>query len=113
MTIASISALRGFPGNLTTYAATKAGLSALTEGIRAELMSTPIRVSTIYPGYIQTEITAQTRRTPLMVDEATGVLAMVRAIEREPARAYVPTWPWLPISMLLRILPLRLLRRFL
>src|SRR5947207_2081045 len=37
VTIASISAIRGMPRNLTTYAATKAGLAALTEGIRADL----------------------------------------------------------------------------
>jgi short-subunit dehydrogenase len=113
VTIASVSGVRGFPGNVTTYAASKAGLAALTDGIRLDLMRTPIRVSTIYPGYIRTEMNAQLARAPFMVDELTGVRALVRAIEREPARAYVPAWPWLPIGIALRVLPSRLLGRIL
>src|SRR3546814_20690226 len=35
--ISSMSAMRGMPRNLTTYAATKAGVAALAEGIRADL----------------------------------------------------------------------------
>ena len=31
-----------------------AGLAVLTEGIRADLLRTPIKVTTIYPGYIRT-----------------------------------------------------------
>ena len=38
VSISSMSAMRGLPRNLTTYAATKAGLAALTEGIRADLL---------------------------------------------------------------------------
>ena len=50
----SISALRGMPRAMTVYAATKAGLSALTEGIRADLIKSrsPIKTSCIMPGYI-------------------------------------------------------------
>lgn len=104
--IASVSALRGMPRNLTTYAATKAGLAALAEGIRAELLDTPIRVSTILPGFIRTEINVKVPRTLFMVDEETGTRALVRAIEREPARAYVPRWPWAPLALAMRRVPL-------
>lgn len=38
VTISSMSAIRGLPRHLTTYAASKAAIAALTEGIRAELM---------------------------------------------------------------------------
>lgn len=37
--------------------------------------------------------------------------ALVEVIEREPARGYVPEWPWRPIAGLLRVLPLSVLRR--
>jgi hypothetical protein len=108
VTISSVSAMRGFPKHLTTYAATKAGLSALTEGIRAELLHTPIRVSTMLPGYVRTEMTAGAKALPFEVDLATGARALVAAIEREPARAFVPRWPWAVLGFAMRHLPLRL-----
>ena len=40
--IASVSALRGLPRTVTTYAATKAGLASLAEGLRLELLGKPI-----------------------------------------------------------------------
>jgi short-subunit dehydrogenase len=111
VTIASIAAVRGLPGASTVYAASKAGLASLTEGIRADVWDTPIRVSAILPGYIDTELSTRARRRPFVVDTATGCRALVRAIEREPATACVPAWPWTPLAWLLRHLPLGLLRR--
>jgi short-subunit dehydrogenase len=111
VTISSMSAMRGMPKNLTTYAATKAGLAALTEGIRADLLKTPIKVSTIYPGYIRSEINEKVKNTPFMVDTETGCRALVKAIERERPEAYVPPWPWTPIGFLMRHLPLRIVAK--
>jgi hypothetical protein len=112
VTISSMSALRGMPRNLTTYAASKAGLAALTEGIRADLLRTPIKVSTIYPGYIRSEINEKLKKTPpFMVDTASGCRALVKAIEKEKAEAFVPAWPWAPLGLLLRNLPLRVVSR--
>ncbi|MDB4974082.1 MAG: family oxidoreductase [Myxococcaceae bacterium] len=111
VTISSMSAMRGMPRNLTTYAATKAGLAALTEGIRADLLKTPIKVSTIYPGYIRSEINERVKKTPFMVDTVTGCRALVRAIEKESAEAFVPPWPWAPLGFLMRKLPLSLVSR--
>lgn len=56
--ISSMSAMRGLPKHLTAYGASKAGLAHLAEGIRADMLLTklPIKVSTIYPGYVRTEI---------------------------------------------------------
>jgi short-subunit dehydrogenase len=111
VTISSMSALRGMRRNVTTYAATKAGLASLTEGIRADLLLTPIRVSTIYPGYIRSEINEKVKRTPFIVDTETGCRALVKAIEREPAEAYVPRWPWAVFGFLMKRVPLRALAR--
>ena len=111
VTISSMSAVRGLPRNLTTYAATKAGIAALTEGIRAELLRTPIRVTTIYPGYIRSEMNSRVKKTPFMVDTDVGVRAMVAAIEREKDEAFVPRWPWVPVGFLMRHLPLSLVSR--
>ncbi len=111
VTMSSMSALRGMPRHLTTYAATKAGLAALTEGIRADLLGTPIRVSTIFPGFIRSEMNEKAKNVPFIVDTETGCRAIVRAIEREKAEAYVPRWPWAPFRVLLRHLPLPVVAR--
>ncbi|MGW5191483.1 SDR family oxidoreductase [Kribbella sp. NPDC004138] len=109
--IASISALRGFPKTITTYAATKAGLASLGEGLRLELMGKPIKVSTIYPGYIRSEMNEHVERAPFIVDTEIGVRAMVAAIEAEKAKAYVPARPWWPLAQVMRFAPLPVLKR--
>ncbi|MFG1907123.1 SDR family oxidoreductase [Kribbella sp. NPDC048928] len=109
--IASISALRGMPKTVTTYAATKAGLAALGEGLRLELLGKPIKVSTIYPGYIRSEMNDRVKHTPFIVDTEPGVRAMVAAIEAEKSKAYVPARPWWPLAQVLRVAPLPLLKR--
>jgi len=109
--IASISALRGFPKTVTTYAATKAGLASIGEGLRLELMGKPIKVSTIYPGYIRSEMNEHVPKAPFIVDTETGVRAMVAAIEAEKAKAYVPARPWWPLAQVMRFAPLPLLKR--
>lgn len=111
--VSSMSAMRGLPRALTAYAASKAGLAALAEGIRAEMLGSNIRVTTLYPGYIRSEMNDRvSQRPPLMVDTAVGVRAMVRAIERESATAEVPPWPWKPLGFVMRHAPLRFVRKF-
>ena len=104
--ISSMSAMRGMPRNLTTYAATKAGVASLTEGLRADMMGKPITITTIYPGYIRSEINEKVKKTPFMVDTETGCRLLVKAIDKEPASACVPAWPWAPLGFLMRVLPL-------
>lgn len=111
VTMSSMSAMRGLPKHLSTYAASKAALAHLTEGIRAELIDTPIKVSTIFPGYIRTELNAGAKKLPFEVTEAEGCKALVQAIEKMPVKAYVPNWPWRPLGFLMRNLPLRLVNK--
>jgi short-subunit dehydrogenase len=109
--IASVSAMRGLPKNLTTYAASKAAIGSLAEGLRMELLGEPIKVSAIFPGYIRSEMNDQVANTPLIVDTATGVRAMVTAIEQEKGKAFVPPWPWAPLARVMKYAPLALLKR--
>jgi len=110
--ISSVLANKGVPGVKAAYAASKAGVSSLGESLRAEYPSGPIAITVIEPGYIESEMTAKSNSTMLMVDNDTGVAAMVAAIERERGRSVVPTWPWAPLVRLLRVLPPRLTKPF-
>jgi short-subunit dehydrogenase len=110
--ISSMSAVRGMPKTLTTYAATKAGVAHLAEGLRAELHGTPIKVTVLYPGYIRSEMNEKVAQsTPLMASTEKGVRAMVDAIEKEKDSAFVPTLPWAPMSVLMRHAPMPLFRK--
>ncbi len=109
--ISSVSAMRGMPRTITTYAATKAGVASLAEGLRLELLGKPIKVSTIYPGYIRSEMNEKVAHTPFMTDTVTGVRAMVAAIESGRAKAVVPAWPWRLLAPAIHSLPLPLVRK--
>jgi 3-oxoacyl-[acyl-carrier protein] reductase len=71
--ISSIVGQRGYRG-LAVYSATKAGLDGLTRALARELGSHQIRVNSVAPGYLRTEMTGSLdeskqekilRRTPL------------------------------------------------
>jgi short-subunit dehydrogenase len=111
--ISSMSAMRGMPKTVTTYAATKAGVAHLAEGLRAELMGSPIKISVIYPGYIRSEMNEKVKNAPFIVSTEKGVAAIVDAVEKEKARAHVPAWPWVPVGAAMRHLPLPVVRRLL
>lgn len=105
VTISSISAVRGFRRAMTVYAATKAAITSLSEGIRIDVRNTPIKVTCIHPGFIRSEINEKVKKVPFIVDTETGCKAMVKAINKEKANSYVPTWPWAWLHWILRIAP--------
>lgn len=110
--VSSMAGLRGLPKAQATYAATKAAVASLGQGLQAELHGTPIRVTVLYPGYIVSEMNdVGDDRPPLMATTEKGVRAMVEAIEKEKRTAYVPAWPWAPLALVLRHAPLAVVRR--
>lgn len=110
--ISSMSAVRGMPKTLTTYAATKAGVAHLAEGLRAELHGKPIKVTVLYPGYIRSEMNDKvTQSTPLMASTEKGVKAMVEAIEKGKDSAAVPGFPWAPLGVVMKHAPMRLFKK--
>ncbi|MEU4312950.1 SDR family oxidoreductase [Nocardia sp. NPDC024068] len=109
--ISSISAVRGMPKTMTAYGASKAAVAAMAEGIAAENVP-GVDVSIIYPGYIASEMNDKAAHPPtFLVDTRTGVRSMVSAIEKRRFKAYTPTWPWLPLSYAMKVLPLSIVRR--
>ncbi|MFC5676539.1 SDR family oxidoreductase [Aeromicrobium endophyticum] len=113
--ISSMSAMRGMPSSMTTYAATKAGLAMLAEGIRSDLIGRKgldIKVTTLFPGYIASEMNEGVQQeTRMMVDTETGCRALVAKIEAEVVDAAVPSWPWAPLGQVMKYAPLGIVRR--
>lgn len=108
--VSSMSAVRGMPRSMTTYAATKAGVAHLAEGLRAELHGGPIKVTVLYPGWIASEMNVG-NKNPLLVSTEKGVRAMVEAIEKEKSSAHVPPLPWAPMSVVLRHAPMPVFKK--
>ena len=111
--ISSMSAMRGLPGYITTYSASKAAIAHLAEGIRADMLVSklPIQITTIYPGYIRTEINEGAKPLPFEVDAETGTTAIVAAIESGVDEACVPSLPWSIVGQAMKRLPLPLVSK--
>lgn len=112
VTISSISAVRGFRRAMTVYAATKAAITSLSEGIRIDVLGTPIKVTTIHPGFIRSEINEKVKTVPFIVDTETGCRAILKAIEKEGANYYVPSWPWSIMIRIMKIMPLSIMKKW-
>jgi len=110
--VSSMSALRGMPKSMTVYAASKAALSHLGEGLRSELLHSPIDVTVLHCGYIASEMNEQVaQQVRFMASTEDGVRAMVEAIEKRRPEACVPALPWSVLAPVMRHAPLGLLRR--
>lgn len=109
--MASVAALRGLGGKITVYAATKAAVASLGEGLRSDLEDTPIAVTTLFPGYIKTAMTDADPSIARPAPLASATAELVRVVDAERARAYVPAWPWAPLSVAMRVMPGGVLRQ--
>lgn len=112
--VSSMSAMRGLPKTMTTYAATKAGVAHLVEGLRTEFYGKPgYDFTVLYPGYIASEMNdgVEAAENKMMVSTEKGVAAMVTAIEKKRASACVPPLPWAPLSVVMKHAPLPVFRR--
>jgi short-subunit dehydrogenase len=112
--VSSMSAMRGMPKTMTTYAATKAGVAHLVEGLRAEFHHKPdYDFTVLYPGYIASEMNdgVAAAENRMMVSTEKGVAAMVSAIEKKRGSACVPALPWAPLSVVLKHAPMPVFRR--
>ena len=112
--VSSMSAMRGLPKTVTTYAATKAGVAHLVEGLRAEFYGKRgYDFTVLYPGYIASEMNdgVEAAQNRMMVSTEKGVAAMVAAIEKKKASACVPALPWAPLSVVMKHAPMPVFRK--
>jgi 3-oxoacyl-[acyl-carrier protein] reductase len=73
--VASVSAIRGNPGQ-ANYAASKAGLLALTRSLALEMARRNVRVNAVAPGFVSTDMTSAL--TPEQVEKATASIPLGR-----------------------------------
>jgi short-subunit dehydrogenase len=90
--IGSLAGYRGLPG-AAPYCASKAALISMMESLRIDLRKEGIAVTTICPGYVKTELTANTTHPkPFMMELDRAAPIIYRAIERKVSEYAFP-WP--------------------
>ena len=89
ITISSVAAEMASPRG-AVYAATKGGVNAFSEGLRREVQSQGIQVTTVQPGFIRTEMTAQVNY-PMPPATVMGDL-ILQLIRRPRRRAVFPRY---------------------
>ena len=108
--IGSVAGVRGLPGS-GSYSASKAGLHAFMEAVRAETYGEPITVTTLAPGYIDTAINQDVKSRPFLIDAEKGASIMADLIERGVGYSTVPRMPWTLLAPLMRVVPTSVLAR--
>ena len=104
--VASVAGWRGMPGN-GAYCASKAGLIAYLQSLRAELRLSQLTVHTISPGYLRTALTAgNTFAMPGLLGADEAASALLHGVARGREHIVLPRRiGWL--SQALSLLPAR------
>lgn len=104
--VVNVASIAGHLGvrNEAVYAATKAALVTFTESLQQELHRTPVRVTLVSPGVIDTPLFERRgapygRRFPRPVGVERMARAIVEGIERDAALVLLPRWLALPIRL--------------
>ncbi len=104
--IASVAGYRGLAG-AEAYGATKAAQINLLESLRASLARRGVRVTTVCPGFVRTEMTAANSfPMPFLVDPEDAARAIADGLERRRTEIVFP----LPMAVLMkaaRLVPVR------
>lgn len=104
--VASVAGYRGLPGS-EAYGATKAAQIALLESLRASLLRRGVRVTTVSPGFVRTEMTADnTFPMPFIVDADVAARAIADGLERGRAEIVFP-WRMAVVMKAARLVPVR------
>ncbi len=89
--IASVAGIRGLPGS-EAYCASKSAVITYCESLRVEMAKVNVKVVTISPGFVRTELTAKNPyRMPFLMDAADFA---PRAVDAMLAGVRYRTIPW-------------------
>jgi short-subunit dehydrogenase len=107
--ISSIAGDRGRVGS-PVYNASKAGLDTYLEALRNRLSRHGVTVTTIKPGFIDTELLKNAARTFWVVSPDEAAARTLDAVARGRQMAYVPP-RWRFVSTIVRLMPSFIFRR--
>jgi len=99
--IAGISSVAGYRGlaGAEAYGATKAGQINLLESLRVHIAGEGVRVTTICPGFVRTDLTAANAfPMPFMIEADTAGRAICAGLERERTEIVFPV----PMAILMK-----------
>ncbi len=108
--ISSVAAFRGMPAG-GVYGASKAAVTTYLESLRAETYSSPILVTTLSPGFIDTPLNRGTKSRPFVISVERGGKLLVDLIEARVEIATVPRWPWSLVARFAGLVPTALIAR--
>ncbi len=102
--IASVAGIRGLPGS-EAYCASKSAVITYCESLRVELSKAQVKVVTISPGFIRTELTAKNPYAmPFLMDAADFAPRAVDAMLAGVRYRTIP-WPMGVVSAVLKLMP--------
>jgi short-subunit dehydrogenase len=105
--IASVAGYRGLPG-AEAYGATKAAQLNLLEALRGSLARHGVRVTTVSPGFVRTEMTEQNEfPMPFIIDADEAARAVADGLERRRTEIVFPL-PMAATMKLARLVPVGL-----
>ncbi|MEO0479960.1 MAG: SDR family NAD(P)-dependent oxidoreductase [Planctomycetota bacterium] len=107
-----VSSVAGIRGRLDRpgYNASKAAQDTYLEALRNRLWRHGIRVTTVRPGPVKTEMTADLGKLPLLIDADRCAKGIVKARSRSAAIAYTP-FLWRPIMNVIQAIPSFIFRK--
>ena len=102
--ISSVAGFRGLPGR-ADYNGSKAAVNTMMDGFRLELKEHGISVTTICPGFIESEMTQRnTFKMPFLLTADSAAQHILKAIGRNK-KSYVFPWQWRALLPLVVRLP--------
>jgi short-subunit dehydrogenase len=108
--VASVAGYRGLPG-AEAYGATKAAQISMLEAMRGALAPHGVRVLTVCPGFVRTEMTADNDfPMPFMVEPEQAARAVADGMERGALEVVFP-WQMAVLMKCARLVPVRLWAR--
>jgi decaprenylphospho-beta-D-erythro-pentofuranosid-2-ulose 2-reductase len=113
-TIIGVSSVAGDRGRGSNYlyGAAKAGFTAFLSGLRNRLAPKGVRVVTVKPGFVRTQMTAGMKLPPVLTAEPVEVgRAIFAAAERSGRDVVYVRRIWRPVMMVIGSIPERLFKR--
>ncbi len=102
--ISSVAAFRGLPKH-SSYSASKVAVKSFMESMSMELKGSGVKTTTLFPGYIDTDINRHMASRPFLVTVEEGAKEILTLIQKEVRTSTVPRKPWGLVGQLIKAVP--------